>query len=478
MHEQPASNQWRFQSQALQHYLVNHLSSARKSFTDGNYFHGNPIQNFINKHEIHPALRIALDAAEQTHNKECDGSLRTLNHCLTLFNLGAKLIQAGVDVKRLCEGLESGLDSSLELLAGTSTLPTQEQLIQLLTCSQQDHGYFESISTELSQSKPDEEHFVEFNSTPCNFQINRQKGFVFRAKNLLDKSIERKLKNVLVVFCQKPLVNFVRENHSVLSNEKRAVCIILTQKNLGNEIFRFTLPPSISVLAWEEDRVSLNDFTSFVAPVNDIFLGTDSITGHLAELRTSSGFHYARLNESHLSLKAHQEKLRAKSVLDLQNPRLRNLSLTRKTFRFSAPTRSEGIKLSYELSRSLWLCSRALKQGVIIGGGVGLLRVADLLPCQKPKNPSVTAGIELYRRALEAQFETLCNRVGLDVATNLQKSSDQPDQHLGINMLSGRMENLLKAGVVDSCAVVKQSLENSVSAAKLVLKSGLIWRQK
>ncbi len=134
-----------------------------------------------------------------------------------------------------------------------------------------------------------------------------------------------------------------------------------------------------------------------------------------------------------------------------------------------APTESEMKKKKQMYEDSLNSTRAALEEGIVPGGGVALLRAS--LACQKfemSKEEAVGAAILL--KACEAPFKQIVNNAGFDSSILLEEVL-QKGKNFGFNVLSEKVEDLLKSGVIDPAKVVKNSLSHAVSMAGIVLLS-------
>ncbi len=134
-----------------------------------------------------------------------------------------------------------------------------------------------------------------------------------------------------------------------------------------------------------------------------------------------------------------------------------------------APTESEMKKKKQMFEDSLNSTRSALKEGIIPGGGIALLRASrSLHTLNLSKEQSIGAQVTL--RACEAPFKQIVANTGFDpsivMAEVLAKGAS-----FGFNALNEKVEDLLHAGVLDSCEVVKSCLMHAVSVAGVALLS-------
>jgi len=134
-----------------------------------------------------------------------------------------------------------------------------------------------------------------------------------------------------------------------------------------------------------------------------------------------------------------------------------------------APTESEMKKKKQMYEDSLNSTRAALEEGIVPGGGVTLLRAsraADTLSLNKEES----IGAKILLRACEAPFKQIATNTGFDGSLLLEEVLKN-DKNFGFNAVTERVEDMLKAGVIDPVKVVKNCLLYAVSVASVVLLS-------
>ena len=110
----------------------------------------------------------------------------------------------------------------------------------------------------------------------------------------------------------------------------------------------------------------------------------------------------------------------------------------------------------------------AVEEGIVPGGGVALLRTADVLDGLKAVNEDQAVGFQIVRRAIEAPLRSISNNAGVEGAIVVQKVLDG-EGAFGYNARTGEYEDLIKAGVIDPTKVSRSALENAASVAGMIL---------
>jgi len=111
----------------------------------------------------------------------------------------------------------------------------------------------------------------------------------------------------------------------------------------------------------------------------------------------------------------------------------------------------------------------AIEEGILPGGGVGLLRAQKALEkLEKELEGDEKTGVLILKKALEFPIRQIAENAGFDggvVVSEVKKK----EGNYGFNAQTQKFEDLVEAGVIDATKVVRTSLENAVSAASMLL---------
>jgi chaperonin GroEL len=110
----------------------------------------------------------------------------------------------------------------------------------------------------------------------------------------------------------------------------------------------------------------------------------------------------------------------------------------------------------------------AAQEGIVVGGGVALLRTAKVLDALTSDDEDVATGIRLVRRALEEPLRRIAENAGQDGAVVVGKVEEMKGNK-GFNAAKGEYEDLVAAGIMDPTKVVRTALQNAASIAGLLL---------
>jgi len=102
----------------------------------------------------------------------------------------------------------------------------------------------------------------------------------------------------------------------------------------------------------------------------------------------------------------------------------------------------------------------AIKEGIIPGGGIALLNASTYI---KAKNE----GEEVLIKAIKAPYETILANAGLALVYPQTKNR-------GLNVVTGKDVNMVRAGIIDPLLVTKSALRNAASVATTILSTDCV----
>ena len=114
----------------------------------------------------------------------------------------------------------------------------------------------------------------------------------------------------------------------------------------------------------------------------------------------------------------------------------------------------------------------ALEEGIVPGGGVALLNAAKAIKLDGLEGDEKT-GAQIIIRALEEPLRQLATNAGLEasvVVNQVRKAA----KGQGLNVDTGEIEDLVKAGIIDPTMVTRAALQNAASIGKSILMTEAI----
>jgi chaperonin GroEL len=154
--------------------------------------------------------------------------------------------------------------------------------------------------------------------------------------------------------------------------------------------------------------------------------------------------------------------------------RLAKLSGGVAVVKVGAATETEMKEKKHRVEDALQATRAALEEGIVPGGGVALLNATDAVKTTAESlEGDERTGAQIILRALEEPLRQLATNAGLEGSVVIsQVRAAKPGQ--GLNVDSGELEDLVKAGIIDPTMVTRSALQNAASIAKNILTTEAI----
>lgn len=172
----------------------------------------------------------------------------------------------------------------------------------------------------------------------------------------------------------------------------------------------------------------------------------------------------ARINE----IKAQIEKTTSDYDREKLQERLAKLSGGVAILYIGAATEVEMKEKKDRVDDALHATRAAVQEGVVVGGGVALVRAASALDNIKGENEDQDTGINIIRLAIESPLRTIVENAGGEGSVVINKIKENKG-NFGYNARTDQYEDLFQAGVIDPTKVTRLALENASSIASLLL---------
>ncbi|HEY6806310.1 MAG TPA: chaperonin GroEL [Pyrinomonadaceae bacterium] len=133
-----------------------------------------------------------------------------------------------------------------------------------------------------------------------------------------------------------------------------------------------------------------------------------------------------------------------------------------------APTETAMKETKMRVEDALSATKAAAQEGVVVGGGVALVRAGRVLDKFTSDSPDVATGVKIVRRALQEPLRRIAANAGAEGAVVVGEV-EALKGNKGYNALTGEYEDLVAAGIIDPTKVVRTALQNAASIAGLLL---------
>ena len=132
-----------------------------------------------------------------------------------------------------------------------------------------------------------------------------------------------------------------------------------------------------------------------------------------------------------------------------------------------AATETEMKEKKHRVEDALQATRAALEEGIVPGGGVALLHAIKAVEAEKLTGDEKT-GSEIVKRALEEPLRQLAENAGLEGSVVVNEVRNAKSGQ-GLNVDSGEIVDMVKAGIIDPAMVTRSALQNAASIAKNIL---------
>ena len=132
-----------------------------------------------------------------------------------------------------------------------------------------------------------------------------------------------------------------------------------------------------------------------------------------------------------------------------------------------AATETEMKEKKARVEDAMHATKAAVEDGIVPGGGVALLRAMDAVATLKEQG-DIQVGVNIVKRALEEPSRQIIANAGIEGAVILKELREKGG-NIGFNAATEKIEDLLKAGIIDPAKVTKSALQNASSIASLML---------
>jgi len=136
--------------------------------------------------------------------------------------------------------------------------------------------------------------------------------------------------------------------------------------------------------------------------------------------------------------------------------------------RVGAATEIEMKDKKARVEDALHATRAAVEEGIVVGGGVALLRCREAVAKIKGDNHDQDCGIKIVLRALEEPLRMIVDNAGEEPSVVLNKVGGG-NGNFGYNALTGEYGDLVNMGVLDPTKVTRYALQNAASVAGLIL---------
>jgi len=212
----------------------------------------------------------------------------------------------------------------------------------------------------------------------------------------------------------------------------------------------------------EEQGYKLENATlAYLGRARNVTIDKDNTT--IVEGKGDHDAVLARINE----IKVQIEKTTSDYDKEKLQERLAKLSGGVAVLNIGAATEVEMKEKKARVEDALHATRAAVKEGIVAGGGVALLRAIDAIDTKGFVADEVIGG-EILKKALEAPSRLIINNAGLEESVVVNKIKESKGSN-GFDARNEKYVDMLKAGIIDPTLVTRTAVQNAASIAGLLL---------
>ncbi|MCO5202202.1 MAG: chaperonin GroEL [Chloroflexi bacterium] len=446
--------------------------------------------------------QLAKQVAIRTNDVAGDGTTTATVLAQSLVRGGLKVVTSGVNPMALKRGLEAGLKEAIkDLRAQAQPVLTKDQIAHVAGISANDREIGDLIADVMEKVGKDGVITVE-ESRGLKFEtefvdgLQLDRGYVSPYFVTNTDRMEAVVENPYIIITDKkisavqdilPLLEKVLQ----VTKDIVIVCDDVDGEALATLVVN-KLRGTINILAvkapgfGDRRKAMLEDIailTGGTLITEDIGLKLDAAT--VADLgrarRVVSGKDDTTIIEGMASDEAIQARIKqikaqiddATSDFDREKlqERLAKLAGGVAVIKVGAATEVELKEKKARVEDALSATRAAVDEGIVVGGGVALIRTQTALAAlaNKTKNEDEKVGVRLLSEALEGPTWTIADNGGLEGSVIVDKVRKLTNPNHGWDAENNAWGDMFELGIVDPVKVTRSALENAVSIAALVL---------
>ncbi|WP_194776914.1 chaperonin GroEL [Pararhodonellum marinum] len=444
--------------------------------------------------------QLVKEVASKTADNAGDGTTTATVLAQSIFNVGIKNVAAGANPMDLKRGIDKAVAAVVkELKAQSKQISTSKEIAQVGTISSNNDeeigkmiadamdkvGKDGVITVEEAKGTETEVRTVEgmqfdrgylspyFTTNTEKMEAELESPYIL----IYDKKISsmKELLPVLEPVAQsgKPLLIIAEDVDgealaTLVVNKIRGALKVAAVKAPGFGDRRKAMLEDIAILTGgtvisEERGYKLENATiDYLGHAEKVNIDKDNTT--IVNGAGEKSAIQARISE----IKAQVEKTTSDYDKEKLQERLAKLSGGVAILYIGAATEVEMKEKKDRVDDALHATRAAVQEGVVVGGGVALVRAGVVLEKLKGENEDQDTGINIIRQAIESPLRTIVSNAGAEGSVVINRIKENSG-NFGYNARTDKFEDLFEAGVIDPTKVTRLALENAASIAALLL---------
>jgi len=446
--------------------------------------------------------QMVKEVASKTSDVAGDGTTTATVLAQSIISEGLKNVTAGANPMEIKRGIDLAKDRVVKFISENSKdIPDSNQISQVATISANDD---EEIGTKIAEAMDkvgkDGVITVEESKTAETYLefvegLQFDRGYLSPYFVSNSDTMEAELENPYILVHDKKITNMkdilpllekvVQAGKSILIiaediegealatlvvNKLRGTFNVVAVKAPGFGDRRNAMLEDIATLTgatvvseergFKLESTTLDDLGTCKKVVSD--KDNTTIVGGGGTSETIS----SRVNE----IKVQIEKSKSDYDREKLQERLAKLSGGVAVLNVGAATEVEMKEKKDRVDDALHATRAAVEEGIVVGGGVILLRASKDLDNALFNNlkPNLKVGVDIMKKALEGPIRQICSNAGVEPSIVVQKVLDSKDD-FGYDARNDEYVDMFKSGIIDPAKVSRVAVENASSISGLLL---------
>ncbi len=443
--------------------------------------------------------QIVKQAAKQSATNAGDGTTTATILTRGILNRAQKYIVAGASPTEIKRGMDKATEMIVENLKEIARpVQSQQDIQHIATISaNNDTGIGTLIATAVDSAGKDGSVLVE-EARSINTSLDLIEGFRMDQGYLSAKFITNERQNtaeyhdplILVTDEQIDTVEQIYPALELAAKDQRPLLVVANEVEgqalaalIANAVRGTMKVCAVKSPRYGEERRSiLRDLAASVGATfltrEDGLLLKNVQLKHFGRSKSATVGKYSTTvvgglgDEETIETRIESIKNEIKETEDLQacerlQERITRLASGIAVIKVGAATEVEMIEKKHRIDDALEAVRSALEEGILPGGGVGLIRASIGLHVSTD-NEEQALGARIILDAVQEPLRQLCANSG-ESADLIVNGVINKTQNQGYNFLTREYADMLDAGITDPCKVTRCALQNAVSAASTLL---------
>ena len=431
--------------------------------------------------------KLLKEAARKTVQEAGDGT--TTATVLAYATLTEAYKKETISSRELKNGINSAVKKVVKYLESNSSRVSGDVIEQVATISANNDKELGKIISdafkkvdetgvvimethELPETTVENIEGIQYNVGLKNqhFITNTEKGTA-ELSNPLVLIVENKIENIRKI--QNVLEYVIKNNKSLLiiaDVEPQVTNALAMNKVKGNIKVNIVDAPMYGI----SKKTTLNDLALLTGATlinedlgDDIDLITEDQLGYCLRSITSANETILQVDQIPDEAKELIEKIK-KDIAKEKNPnivtrlekRLAMLSAKVAIVKVGANSEVELKEKRDRVEDAICATKAAIKEGIVPGGGIALLNASQNI---KPESE----GEKVLLEAIKAPYKTILDNAGIE-------NNEIHGKGKGLNVVTGKVVNMVKSGIIDPLLVTKSALKNAASVATTILSTDCV----